>query len=123
VLLQIGTNHLYNGMPANLPNQLGSLIDQITDRAPDALLVVAQVTPLGASFPMNGVGQYNGAIPALVQSRVAAGKHLQLVNMFAAIDDSPTPLNQLVGDNIHPNAAGYALMAEAWYEAIESVLP
>jgi len=27
------------------------------------------------------------------------------------------------GDHLHPNAAGYAKMARAWYAAIESFLP
>ena len=123
VLLQIGTNHLYQGLPAGLTGQLGNLLDQITNDAPDALVVVAQITPLGASFPNNGVDEYNAAIPALVQERVDAGKHLLMVDMFDAISSSPTPLAQLVGDNIHPNAAGYVIMAQTWYAALESYLP
>lgn len=123
VLLQIGTNHLYMGLPPEVPGQLENLLDQITDAAPDALLVVAQVTPLGASFPNNGVDAYNAAIPAMVQERVDAGKHLLLVDNFSPIANDPAGVAGLVGDNVHPNVAGYALLAGSWYGAIESVLP
>jgi lysophospholipase L1-like esterase len=123
ILLQIGTNHIYQGLPPEVPGQLEDLLDQITDAAPDALLVVAQITPVGASFPNNGVQQYNAAIPAAVQERVDAGKHLLLVDNFTPIATDPAGVAALVGDNIHPNETGYAIMAATWYDAIESFLP
>jgi GDSL-like lipase/acylhydrolase family protein len=123
VLLQIGTNNLYQGMAADVPGQLASLLDQITDGAPDALVVVAQITPLGGQFPNNGVGPYNAAIPGIVQERVNAGKHLIVVDQFTRIASTPNFVTQLLPDNIHPNAAGYAIMGETWYGAIEAYLP
>ena len=123
VLLQIGTNHLYQGLDPNIPGQLADLVDQITDGAPDALVVVAQVTPLGAGFPNNGVEEYNATIPAMIQQRVDAGKHLLTVDMFSTIQNGPNSVAGLVGDGIHPNATGYALMAGTWYAAIEPYLP
>ena len=123
ILLQIGTNHLYQGLPPEVPGQLENLIDQITNAAPDALLAVAQVTPLGASFANNGVNAYNAAVAAMVQERVEAGQHLLLVDNFSAIANDPAGVAGLVGDNIHPNVAGYALLASSWYGAIESHLP
>lgn len=123
VLLQIGTNNLYQGMAPDVPGQLGSLLDQITEGAPDALLVVAQITPLGGQFPNNGVDEYNAVIPGLVQERVDAGRHLIVVDQFTRIASTPNFVAQLLPDNIHPNAAGYALMGETWYAAIEPYLP
>jgi lysophospholipase L1-like esterase len=123
VLLQIGTNDLYQGLPNNLTNQLETLIDRITDQLPNALLVVAQVTPLGGSFPNNGVQPYNAAIPNIVAERANAGEHVITVDQFTPIASRPNFVAQLVPDNIHPNDDGYAIMAEAWYEAIEPVLP
>jgi hypothetical protein len=123
VLLQIGTNNLYQGMAPDVPGQLAGLIDQITDGAPDALVVVAQITPLGGQFPNNGVDEYNGAIPGIVQERVDAGKHLIVVDQFTRIASTPNFVTQLLPDNIHPNAAGYAIMGETWYGAIEDFLP
>jgi lysophospholipase L1-like esterase len=123
VLLQIGTNNLYQGMAPDVPGQLASLIDQITTGAPDALVVVAQITPLGAQFPNNGVAEYNAAIPGIVQQRVDAGKHLIVVDQFTRIASTPNFVAQLLPDNIHPNAAGYVIMGETWYSAIETFLP
>ncbi len=123
ILLQIGTNNVYQGMPANLPDQLEALLDQITEGAPDALVVVAQITPLGATFPNNGVEEYNARIPGIVQERVNAGKHLIMVDQFTRIASTPNFVQQLVPDNIHPNNTGYGIMAETWYDAIESFLP
>ena len=123
VLLQIGTNNLYNGMAADVPGQLASLIDQITNDAPDALVVVAQITPLGGQFPNNGVDEYNATIPGIVQERVDAGKHLIIVDQFTRIAQTPNFVATLLPDNIHPNPAGYAIMGETWYAGIESFLP
>jgi hypothetical protein len=123
VLLQIGTNNLYQGMAPDLPGQLASLLDQITGAAPDALVVVAQITPLGGQFPANGVEQYNAAIPGIVQARVDAGKHVIVVDQFTRIASTPDFVQQLLPDNIHPNAAGYAILGETWYGALETFLP
>jgi lysophospholipase L1-like esterase len=123
VLLQIGTNNLYQGMAPDVPGQLAGLIDQITDAAPDALVVVAQITPLGGQFPNNGVEQYNAAIPGIVQERVNAGKHLIVVDQFTRIASAPNFVQQLLPDDIHPNAAGYAIMGETWYGALEPFFP
>jgi lysophospholipase L1-like esterase len=123
VLLQIGTNNLYTGMAPDVPGQLAGLIDQITDGAPDALVVVAQITPLGGQFANNGVDEYNAAIPGIVQQRIDDGKHLLLVDQFTRIATTPDFVAQLLPDNIHPNAAGYAILGETWYGAIEAFLP
>ena len=121
VLLHIGTNNLYQGLPQGVTGQLGDLIDQVINDAPNALIVVAQITPLGSAT--NGVQAYNAAIPAIVQQRVDAGKHLLLVNMSAAFSAANNNVSALLADGVHPNDQGYAVMAQTWYDAIESVLP
>jgi lysophospholipase L1-like esterase len=121
VLLHIGTNNLYQGLPQGVTGQLGALIDQIVKDAPDALIVVAQITPLGSAT--NGVQPYNAAIPAIVQQRVDAGQHLLLVNMSGAFTAANPNVSALLADGVHPNDQGYAVMAQTWYDAIEGVLP
>jgi lysophospholipase L1-like esterase len=120
VLLHIGTNHLYGGLPANIPGQLADLLDQITETAPDALVVVAQITPL--TGPNNGVEEYNATIPAMVEERVDEGKHLMLLDIFTPFSASGS-LAQRLPDSVHPDVEGYAVMGRTWYEAIESFLP
>ena len=116
VLLMIGTNDIaQNDNLANAPERLGELIDALIEEAPEALIVVAKITPL--SFGGSGVGAYNDAIPAVVEERAADGKHVVLVDQFEGF-----PTSEL-GDGVHPNQKGYERMAGVWYEAIEDSLP
>jgi lysophospholipase L1-like esterase len=132
VLLHIGTNNLYTGLPAGIQGLVGDLLDQLTAGAPDALVVVAQIIPGESTFRgFGGMGPlfndtvqtYNAALSALVDERVAEGKHLVLVDMFAPFASNPGGADAVLNDVVHPNNAGYAIMAENWYETIESFLP
>jgi lysophospholipase L1-like esterase len=113
VLLMIGTNDMYM-QPTGAPDRLADLLDEILELAPDALLVVAQLTPFPAQDGQ--VQTYNAAIPALVEQRADAGEHIVLVDMYSDFPES------LIGDGVHPNAEGYALMADRWYAAIDEHL-
>ncbi len=131
VLLHIGTNNLYQGLPTNVPGLLESLIDQIIEGAPDALVVVAQLVPGQTSFngfggqqPFNQTVQaYNATIPGFIEERAAEGKHVALVDMFDPFVANAGGSDALMNDVVHPNDAGYAVMAGVWYSAIESYLP
>lgn len=116
VLLMIGTNDIsQNDDLANAPERLGELLDVLIEEAPEALIVVAKITPL--SFGGSGVGAYNDAIPAVVEERAANGEHVILVDQFEGF-----PTSEL-GDGVHPNQKGYERMAGVWYDAIEDSLP
>jgi lysophospholipase L1-like esterase len=43
--------------------------------------------------------------------------------MFAPFASNPGGADAVLNDVVHPNNAGYAIMAENWYETIESFLP
>ena len=62
--------------------------------------------------------KYNAAIPALVNARAAAGKHITLVDLNTGF-----PSGALGSDNVHPNAMGYAWMGDKWYDATGSLFP
>jgi lysophospholipase L1-like esterase len=116
VLLHIGTNDvLQNYDVANAPNRLSGLIDHITATAPTAEVFVATIIPLANSGQEQAVQRYNATIPGIVQSKVAAGKHVHVVDMHAALTAA-----DLV-DGIHPTAAGYDKMAAVWFAALRSV--
>jgi GDSL-like lipase/acylhydrolase family protein len=123
ILLHIGTNNLNAGLPQGVPGQLATLVDQITEQAPDALLVVAQLVPTEDAGRTQSTQAYNATIPALVQDRAAKGKHVVMVDMFTPFSSNPGGANALFHDVLHPNVAGYVVMAQTWYDAIESVLP
>jgi lysophospholipase L1-like esterase len=118
ILLHIGTNDQGSLTATQMTNDLTGLLDKIITNAPDALLVVAQIIPLG--YGTNDVIKaYNQAIPGIVQQRAAAGKHVALVDMYTGFNAS----TMLGSDSIHPNTTGYKFMADQWYSAIGSLLP
>ncbi|MGY0064166.1 SGNH/GDSL hydrolase family protein [Streptomyces sp. LZ34] len=113
VLLHIGTNDMYGADPAGAPARLSTLLDHITATAPDTEVFVATIVPI--SFADSTVRTFNAAIPAIVQSKVNAGKHVHLVDMYRALTTAD------LADGVHPNAGGYSKMANVWYGALLSV--
>ncbi len=124
VLLMIGTNDVNKDIDLpNAPARLGKLLDHITTLMPNGLLVVAKITPTKTDANNIKVQAYNDAIPGLVQARVSAGKHIAMVDMYAAFTANPNYQTDLLFDNLHPNSpAGYALMGQTWYAGIKSYL-
>ena len=100
---------------ANAPDRLSALIDHITATVPTAEVFVAQIIPLANSGQNAQVRTYNAAIPGIVSSKVSAGKHVHLVDMYDALTTAD------LADGVHPNAGGYDKMAAVWYTALLSV--
>lgn len=115
ILLHIGTNDMYGSDPANADKRLGTLIDHITAKQPNALLVVSNIIPL-AILATAEVPKYNAKIPAVLNSRIQAGKNIIFVDQYTGF-----PTSELA-DQVHPNSAGYARMANKWYAAIKPFL-
>ncbi|WP_091243214.1 cellulose binding domain-containing protein [Micromonospora matsumotoense] len=111
VLLHIGTNDMYNASGA--PARLSTLIDKITNTAPNADVFVATIIPRNGTE--SAVRTFNAAIPGIVQSKVSAGKRVHLVDMFSAVGTAD------LADGLHPNATGYRKMATTWYNALRAV--
>ncbi len=122
VLLMIGTNDIVWKVPDE-PTKLGNLIDKIIADAPQALVVVAQIGPSNDDARTALIRAYNDGIPAVVQARVAAGKHVAMVDMFTPFVSNPNYKTALLSDEVHPNSAGYVIVGQTWYQAIQSVLP
>jgi lysophospholipase L1-like esterase len=124
ILLMIGTNDVDTG-ETDIPGRLGSLMDTILNADPSLLLVVAQIVPQRKATPDTKnmqVQAYNAAIPGLVKTRADAGKHVTTVDMFGAFRANPNYSTALLNDGLHPNDAGYDVMASTWYEEIGSLL-
>jgi lysophospholipase L1-like esterase len=117
VLLMAGTNDVYaSSGQAQMPDRLTTLINAVATAAPNALIVVATLTPLSNSSWEATATTYNGKIPGVIQTVVSAGKHVIMVDM------SKMPTSEL-SDGIHPNDTGYSYMADIWYAAIKDLLP
>ena len=116
VLLHIGTNDvLQNFNLSTAPNRLSTLIDHVTNTAPNADVFVAQIIPLSNAGQDSAARTFNAAIPGIVQSKVNAGKHVHLVDMHSALTTAD------LTDGIHPTAGGYDKMAASWFSALRSV--
>ena len=125
VLLMIGTNDINGNINiSSAPTRLGQLIDEIVTDAPSALVVVASIIPIKNNNTANqNVQAYNAAIPGVVNTRAAAGKHVVFVDNNAAFVKDPSYATSLMVDNLHPNDAGYAVLGRAFYGAISALLP
>ena len=124
VLLMIGTNDIaWQYDLANEPTRLGNLIDKIIADAPKALVVVAQIGPSNDDTRTALIKAYNDGIPAVVQARVAAGKHVAMVDMFTPFVSNANYKTALLSDEVHPNSAGYVILGQVWYQAIQAFLP
>lgn len=124
VTLMIGTNDISASFdPPTAPARLGTLLDRMTAAAPNTLIVVAQITPTTANDAGNAKYQaYNAGIKSVVEARMAAGKRLALVDMFGAFYANPNYRTELMADGLHPKDAGYAVMADVWYRALQQLL-
>jgi lysophospholipase L1-like esterase len=124
VTLMIGTNDVdLNIDLSNAPTRLGLLLDRIAMSAPNALIVLAQMVPTTNDATNQRVQTYNAAMPALVEARANAGKHIILVDMYGAFTANPNYKTELMADTLHPKDAGLAVMANVWYDAIGDLLP
>ncbi|WP_371476778.1 ricin-type beta-trefoil lectin domain protein [Kitasatospora sp. NBC_00315] len=115
VTLIVGTSDLIqNHDVSNAPARLSALVDQILTADPGVSVMVANLP--GATLPslVSLTPAYNAAIPDMVQSKQAQGKHVEFVDMSAvtAADIGP--------DGIHPGDVGYQKMATAWNKGIQA---
>ncbi|RYZ49621.1 MAG: hypothetical protein EOP07_24185, partial [Proteobacteria bacterium] len=120
VTLMIGTNDIGTDNDlVNAPKRLEKLMDMVFTTTPDSLLVLAQIVPSSNDAFNVKVKTYNASIAELVKAKVALGKHVVMVNQYAALDGKTNVLN----DSLHPNEAGYVLMADTWFKGLSPFLP
>jgi lysophospholipase L1-like esterase len=108
---------------ANLKDRLDSLVNQMTAASP-AQLLLAGLIPMnissGGRSLNDDVKAYNGYIQyTLVPKYQNLGRRVGYVDQYANfINPNGTIKAALLPDGVHPNQAGYELMAESWFNAI-----
>lgn len=125
ILLLIGINGIGSGSPA----ALNTLVNNIVTSAPNAHLIVAQITPL-ASFNQS-LFDYNLYIrDTLVPNYASLGKKISTVDLYSSFLTNPSTYTNLpstpgavqpgvLSNSInHPDNPHYSLMAQKWFEGI-----
>ncbi|MGD1895802.1 MAG: Ig-like domain-containing protein [Phormidesmis sp.] len=121
ILLMIGTND--GGSGSQIRDRLSTLVDAITTAAPDTYLFVSSTPPVDAPRASNtraqNLADYNALIPALVSQKASDGKKVFFVDAGGSLelDDINGSTNSL-SDGLHPTAAGYDKLGDAWYEGV-----
>jgi hypothetical protein len=125
VLLHAGTNNRNDSSTQMSQDaaDLGSLIDKVIGKAPNASIFVAQIIPVGDNGTADAfVVKFNDLIATtVVPPRQNAGKHVYLVDQH--ISFVPSTMFPAKANPIHPNQAGYNHMGDVWYASIKSILP
>jgi len=122
ILLMIGIN----GIDANSPAQLESLVKKILATAPGVNLIVAQITPY-AWFNQE-LWDYNLYIRDDLVPTYAADAHtvgtVDLYSLFLEDAEDPTSITPSGHSNKinHPSPALYSQMAQAWFDGLDPFL-
>ncbi|WP_344620775.1 FG-GAP-like repeat-containing protein [Dactylosporangium salmoneum] len=113
VLLHAGTNDVDRGIDVDgAPQRLAHLVDDMLAHDPGVVVVVALILPIKDAAKQAKVVQYNSGVRAAMEQRRQAGQKVVL----APMDGVPVGL---LADSLHPSDAGYAAMADVWYDALQ----
>ncbi|KAF2177243.1 carbohydrate esterase family 3 protein [Zopfia rhizophila CBS 207.26] len=117
ILLHTGTNDLNRAETAEepwseAPRRLGSLIDEVLEKCPGAVVLVAKIINAKNADTEARIKTFNEAVPGAVKQRADQGQKV------AVVDQSVVGVDELV-DGLHPTTAGYAHMGDVWFEGIK----
>lgn len=104
-----------NDDPEHAPGRLEDVIDRVFDAVPDTTVVLSTLTLTTNADVEARIDQFNATLPLMVEDYQRQGRHIVLANMEGVnADDIP--------DGVHPDDGGYAKMASAFFDAIETAL-
>jgi len=113
ILLHIGTNDIRFG--DQNANEVSSILDVIdayeVNNNKHVTVVLALI--INQAPPISATTVFNNSVNAMALSRIANGDDIIIVNMETALNYSTD-----MADYLHPNDAGYAKMAQVWYNAL-----
>ncbi len=145
VLLMIGTNDIISHYTDYTKERYTTLLNEIKSQAPNAIIFVASIpdfdmslgsvytwftryaeytgdqstnqTALQTAINETYVANYNAMVKALAEET----ENVYFVDINSAVDAaSQNGTVQVLDDGCHPNAVGYAAIASAFYDAINS---
>jgi len=110
VLIMEGTNDLPDGIgPSTIRNALSSMISDV--RGHNKTAVIGTLLPR-----YDGYGGSISSTNSLIR-QLAESKEVQLADLYNATNNWPANMRT---DGLHPNKAGYSLMATPWFGAVKA---
>jgi hypothetical protein len=100
VLVHAGTNDINKVETeeepyATAPQRLGTLVDQVIAKCPDAVILLARIIQAENDDTNSRIGPFNDAIPGVMQSRIDAGHKIAIVDQSVVTEDE-------LADGLHP---------------------
>ncbi|KAH7395775.1 SGNH hydrolase-type esterase domain-containing protein, partial [Cadophora sp. MPI-SDFR-AT-0126] len=116
ILLMAGTNDMNLNLSLGAPQRLANLVDMCSIACPDAVILLAQLTPAGTADVEARVKAFNPSVVSIAANREQNGVKVLVVDMPKFVTRAD------LKDNLHPNDVGYAKMADAWYQGIQNAV-
>ncbi|WP_216856449.1 GDSL-type esterase/lipase family protein, partial [Acidisphaera sp. S103] len=117
ILLMAGTNDIFGNVSAStIAANILSMLETVNNFNPLIHVYVATLTPMVNSYSAD-VAPVNSAITSMVAQAQVSGLNVSLVSM------GNVTTADISSDGTHPNATGYAQMAQNWYSAILAQQP
>ena len=113
ILLHIGTNNVEN----TTSSDVAEILDNIRLQSSNAIIFIAKI--INRAPYHSTTTSFNNSVESMVNMR--GDSKIVLVDMEngAGLNYSTSPGGDM-HDDLHPNASGYAKMADKWWEAIDS---
>ncbi|MBR1588771.1 MAG: hypothetical protein IJ658_10650, partial [Kiritimatiellae bacterium] len=125
ILLHLGTND--SGLDTlNDMTRTTALLDRLYALEPSAHVIATTIMWRKTAANYARIQTYNSNLTNVVQQQQAKGQKISILDMHAAVpgdDRLEEGQTTYFGDGLHPNAAGYELMANAWLGAITNLYP
>ncbi|KAJ4351275.1 uncharacterized protein N0V89_006614 [Didymosphaeria variabile] len=133
ILINAGTNDAIQGddrggadYVAAAADRMKSMVDDIWSLGdPDAVIILSTLLPQSDSHHNDYANTINTGLRSLVQTKQAAGQHIQLAEMSPINNNGGATFYMEVGDltdGIHPRHDTYPKMAAIWTAAINRVI-
>ena len=96
-------------------DSLGGIVDVVQDF--DGLPVLGTIPPVNPALAPEGRNTWNDQMNVKIKA-LAQQRQILLADINAEFKGASTPLSTLFSDDIHPNDAGYQVLAQGWFKAI-----
>jgi len=125
ILLHIGTNDVTLGIQK--ASDVAAILNEIDRYSKNIPVVIAKIVNRydNATFETN-TGIFNADVEAMVNSRIASGDKIIMVDMYGDAASGTYPFlgaGDISSDGVHPNMTGYDKMAGVWFAALNNFLP